>query len=362
MAASWQSPLARAAALGFAHLLVDAACVTAIFRTGGSAAAHVLGSFAVVFGYDLLAFAAQAPLGMLVDRFGFARASAAFGLMLSALALFFAPHSSLVTMLAAGIGNALFHLGAGASVLRFSGAHATPAGLFVAPGALGLGIGSWMGKTGIGPTWPLIALVLLALPLVDFVATSTPDNDETEASRLSPGLVWFALSLIFLSVMIRSYVGFGAPHECEKGTLALLIGIPLAAFAGKSTGGLFADRLGWTVTGVGALILSAPLIAFNGGSTPLTLAGLVLFQMTMPVTLVAASQLLPGRPATAFGIPSLALILGAIPTFFPWGRDYSAEVFLVLIAVSAASLLGALSLLGKRREGAVLTLSSPAKT
>ncbi|HEY3444751.1 MAG TPA: hypothetical protein VGK67_00240 [Myxococcales bacterium] len=347
-ARSLQAPSARAALYGAMHLLVDACTVTAVWRTGDSQLVSWLSSFWVIFGYDVVAFATQAPLGLLVDRRGLSRTAVFAGLGLTTLGLLLVDHSTLATLLAASLGNSLFHLGAGASVLRSCGRRAFPAGLFVGPGAVGLGLGSWMGRTGIGPTWPLIALLGLSFALVDLAhSQKDPEGDEAASvPDLTAAARWLALALLFFSVMIRSYVGFGACHECEKGTTLLLVGIPLAALLGKASGGFIADRIGWLGSSVGALLLSAPLLAFNAGNTPVALAGLVLFQMTMPVTVMATSHLLPDRPATAFGLPSLALVVGALPTFFPQGQIFSSGTFLVLIVASAAALLVALRLLG----------------
>ena len=127
----------------------------------------------------------------------------------------------------------------------------------------------------------------------------------------------------------------------------LMAGIPLAACAGKMLGGIVSDRAGWILTSVGALLLSAPLIAFNGGELSLALPGLLLFQMTMPVTLVAVWCLMPGRPATAFGLPCLALIIGAVPTFFPAGKQlFGPYMFIGLIVISALALFVSLRAMG----------------
>ncbi len=335
---------------------MDASTVTAVWRSGDSTLVSVLSSFWVILGYDVVAFATQAPLGMLADRRGLSRAAVFAGLALTTLGLLLVDLSTVGTLAAAGLGNSLFHLGAGASVLRSCGKRASPAGLFVGPGAVGLGLGMWMGRTGLGPTWILIAALGLSLALVD-LAHSAQGAEGDEAVAAAPDLTAsarsLALGLLFLSVMVRSYVGFGACHECEKGTTLLLVGVPLAALLGKVSGGYVADRLGWLESSVGALLLSAPLIAFNAGSAPAALAGLVFFQMTMPVTLLATSHLLPGRPATAFGLPSLAHVLGGLPTFFPEGRLYSPAVSLALIVASALALLVALRMLGPR-GGALL--------
>ncbi len=90
---------------------------------------------------------------------------------------------------------------------------------------------------------------------------------------------------------------------------------------GKLMGGMVADRLGWLRVSAGALLLSLPLIAFSGGSLFLVLPGVLLFQSTMAVTLVAVYALMPRWPATAFGLPCLALVVGAFPTFVPAGKQ-----------------------------------------
>jgi FSR family fosmidomycin resistance protein-like MFS transporter len=341
-----------ALAYGLVHALVDASCVIAVWRTGGSLQVRFFSGFAIVLGYDLIAFATQWPFGLVVDRLGLRRVVAHAGIGLSILALLLAHYSAIATMIAAGLGNSLYHLGAGAAVLRASGARAAPAGLFVAPGALGLGLGTWMGKTGIGPAWPLVALLALAVSLIEVLPEIDAPERREDAWRPEPkpsGWPWAAaLALVFLSVTIRSFVGFGACRGCPQGA-ALLVGIPLVAFGGKLLGGLIADRLGWIETSVAALLLSTLLIAWHGENVAVALAGLLLFQMTMPVTLVAVAGLMPRRPAAAFGLPCLALIAGALPTFFPAGRQlFSAPLFLGLIPASALAVLVALRAMGFR--------------
>jgi hypothetical protein len=61
-----------------------------------------------------------------------------------------------------------------------------------------------------------------------------------------------------------------------------------------------------------------------------------LLNLTMPVTLAAVADTLPGRPAFAFGLTCLALILGAFAAFTgPWlGGEWL--VFCVTIASAFA--------------------------
>jgi FSR family fosmidomycin resistance protein-like MFS transporter len=342
----------RPAIYGFIHALVDAACVAAVVRTSRGSYVADLGAFWTVAGYDMLAFGLEFPLGLLVDRLRLARLSMILGAAMAAVVLAPGPVPALATMIVAGVGNALFHLGAGGLVLRSAGGRAAPAGVFVAPGALGLGLGLWMGRTGRGSTFPIyIALAFAVVALITLDKPATVDRDKPIGAGRQPALLpWLILLVLLLvSVAVRSFVGFGACFQCAGG-LAVAIGLPAAGFLGKLVGGMVADRLGWLRTSTAALLLSLPLIAFSGGSLFLALPGVLLFQSTMAVTLVAVYALMPRWPATAFGLPCLALIAGAFPTFVPAGKQlFGRWTFVLLIALSAAVL--ALALRGLRRHG-----------
>ena len=338
----------RPALYGIIHALVDAACVVAVVRASNQEPSGTLGAFWTVLGYDLLAFALQFPLGLLADRLRLARVSMIVGVLLSALVVSPTSMAALPTMLVAGLGNALFHLGAGGLVLS-STDRAGPAGVFVGPGALGLGLGLWMGRTGHGSMFPIhVALVfaLAVLLVLDRPAKAKPDAHISREERplLPMALI---LSLLLVSVMVRAFVGFGACAQCPAGWMVAL-GVPLTACTGKVLGGMVADRLGWLAASLGGLLLSLPFIALSGGSLWIALPGVLLFQSTMAVTLMAVMRLMPAWPCTAFGLPSLFLVLGSLPTFYPIGRQlYGGATFALLIALSTAAL--AFALIGLRR-------------
>jgi hypothetical protein len=69
----------------------------------------------------------------------------------------------------------------------------------------------------------------------------------------------------------------------------------------------------------------------------------------MPVTLVAVAALLPGRPGFAFGLACVALVGGAVPTYYHEVKTlFSPTLFLTLILLSAAALY--VSLRGLQRS------------
>jgi hypothetical protein len=152
------------------------------------------------------------------------------------------------------------------------------------------------------------------------------------------------MALLVFSVAVRSLVGTVACDGCQRG-MFLLVAVPLVAFSGKLAGGFLGDRFGWTDVSVAALLASAPLLAFSDGLLWLVLPGLAIFQMTMPVTLIAAYRALPGCPGLAFGMLSLALVGGTLPGYLPGGWRPQGVPLLALVLASAVALFLALRLL-----------------
>jgi MFS transporter, FSR family, fosmidomycin resistance protein len=340
--AEHRASLAGAAGLGIVHLLVDAVCVTSVLRASNQDA-MIASAMVFVLAYDILAFAGQVPLGWLVDRFNLRRGTALLGILLTAAGFLVGHRAGYAVVLLAGLGNALFHLGAGAMVL--AGAHdkAAPAGVFVAPGALGLGLGLLLGRRFVTvPIWPSLIALAAAVAIVLLVSTPVDTAEPSAAkSQLRPSAILGIATLLCLSVAVRSLVGTVGCDACDK-TLFLGIALPCAGFAGKFVGGFLADRFGWIVLSMVALLASAPLLAFSTGDLWLALPGLVLFQMTMPVTLTAMFRLMPARPALGFGLLCLALIAGALPAYLPGVWRPHGLAILGLVIGSAAILLVAL--------------------
>jgi len=344
-----------AAWLGAAHFAVDAACVTSVLRAlspKGAASALFF-----VLGYDLLAFAGQAPLGWMVDRLQLRRGAALAGLGLTAVALLAGRATSVAVT--AGLGNALFHVGAGAMVLAGWRGRAAPAGVFVAPGALGLGLGVILGRKLLAvPLWPWLFVLAAASVMVWMASCSVRGERAAAAPSLGPRRLEVApiVMLLALSVAIRSLVGTVGCDRCERGFL-LMVAIPVVGFAGKLVGGFFADRFGWIDLSMVALLASGPLLAFSGGDLWLALPGLLIFQATMPVTLAAMMHLFPTRPGLGFGILCVALVSGSLPAYLPGGWRPQGLAVLLLVLGSAAALYVALSWLLLRPA---TTLSSSA--
>ena len=90
----------------------------------------------------------------------------------------------LAAALAAGLGNAAFHVGAGLETLSVSREKASPLGLFVSPGAVGLFCGTALGKGGTFPAW--LAVILLLFAAAALLLTKTPRPVAETSPELPP--------------------------------------------------------------------------------------------------------------------------------------------------------------------------------
>jgi FSR family fosmidomycin resistance protein-like MFS transporter len=340
------------AAYGLVHAVVDATTVSVVFASIGVHSLTVAEAFRLVIAYDVIAFASQALIGLVADRLRAPRAFAVAGVVLAAAALATMRLDATAAMLLAGVGNAVFHVGGGSLALAIEPGRAGAAGVFVGPGALGLALGLAVGRRGGAfPFAPFVAAIAGALVILAIVRVPARPYAALPRSAAPRGAIAVAVLLLF-SIAVRAFVGFVAAHDTPK-SAALTVGLALAAFGGKAVGGLVADRLGWIATGVGALVLSAPVLVLGAAHPAAVVAGMALFQMTMPVTLAGLALLWPRRPALVFGVACVALVAGALAAFSPAiVQATSRPLVLALIALSAATLYVGLRRLGDRAPAA----------
>jgi FSR family fosmidomycin resistance protein-like MFS transporter len=106
---------------------------------------------------------------------------------------------------------------------------------------------------------------------------------------------------------------------------------------GKALGGILADKFGLGWVGISSLAISAVLLGFYSSFPLCGMIGIFLFNMTMPITLVMLANTLKGREGFAFGLTTLALILGAMPYY----ADFSlAKMWIFLSIVLSVVAIG----------------------
>ena len=295
-----------------AHFWVDLSCALLAFRTLSASPDFAL----CLLLYNFCAFALQMPLGLLADRLDRNGAVAAAGCALVALA--YAVPLPLAAAVTAGVGNALFHLGGGIDTLNTGLDRSAALGIFVSPGAVGLFLGTLWGRGDAVSLWagPVGLLVLAGAILWLCRRTFGSLRSGNAPLDPTPREGWGPLVPLFLVVVLRSYMGANQAFVWKsQGQWALVLTLALAL--GKAGGGLLSDRLGPRRAAGWSLGLAVALYLLSGAPLPGLLA-VFLFNMTMPMTLWAAAQLLPGAKGFGFGLLTFALFVGYLPVYLGW--------------------------------------------
>lgn len=288
-----------------AHFLVDGLCAAILF---GPVAAY--GDISVlILLYNTLAFSSQCLVGLAADKLGRHNYAASVS-MLCIVMGFVLPIPALFRVLLAGIGNSIFHVAGGTMTLLESRGKAGELGVFVAPGCIGLTLGTLYPGLGV---WFAAGLVLCALAVL-FAGRSYSKNGsllDNNISAAGEALPIVIPALLTCAVGVRAVGGCAVSFPWKTGS-ALTILMTLLIFAGKTAGGFICDRLGPKKTAWLSIPAAALLIAFFSGYMLPSLAGQFALNLSMPVTLWLIYRAMPDSPAFAFGLAASALWPGTI--------------------------------------------------
>ena len=328
------------------HFAVDGACVLSVlslYRFSGMDWEKV---YRLIILYNIIAFGLQPLFGWFSDAFDY-RLGAAAGLAAAGAGCALMQVSPLAAVVVLAIGNSLFHTGAGAQVFSVSGGRAGASGIFIAPGAIGLLAGGILAKsTSFNPIYALPVLLVFAALFSFCPSTTASDVPMARAAQGREGWSFIAVMFLMIIVLSRSAVGYSMP-AAWKGFRPLLF-FAAAAFAGKSAGGALADRFGWRPVTAAMLLAAGGAAFFQQGSFAAACLAMLFIQATTGVTLAATQSLFPRRPAFAFGLPSVAILIGAYPFLL---RD--PRIMAPPWMAAALCLVAAFSMLGiKRVKGA----------
>jgi FSR family fosmidomycin resistance protein-like MFS transporter len=301
------------------HFLVDFVCGYLVF----SALVHeqlTPGHFYyLVILYGLLAFGFQPLFGLIIDYlqtpYYFFKLSL-ITLIIAVIIFYFDP---VIGITICALANAMFHVSAGTISLNITPDRTTAPGIFVAPGAIGLFLGIWLGK--IYPDHILlliIAIIIISIFVLNNLPKISINYHEKNIKRNSK--YYLILIGLLLVISLRSVIGLSLNYDWKTNIILALI-LVLFISIGKAVLGIMADRISWLKISVISILLSIPLLYLGKWYPPLAFLGAFFDQVTMPVALVAVSMLWPGRPGWAFGLPCAALIFGGIFTFLAFGKN-----------------------------------------
>jgi len=318
------------------HFLVDFACALFMFHY---AMASPDGIFFVLI-YNFCAFALQMPFGLFVDYWNRNAVVAAIGCFFISMAFLLSSFLGCAVFLI-GIGNALFHVGAGTDVLNSSTEKSALLGVFVSPGAFGIFFGTMYGAKDLllFRFYPfLMILVGVLILLLDYLPEKNLHSRNVQVSfegiNIRDALI--AVLSFFLVVCVRSYLGglkfiWGTKWYWSYFLICAVV-------FGKMLGGILSDKLGIERVAVISTALSA--VCFFASDYPvLGVIGILCFNMTMPITLWAIAKVFKNARGFSFGLLTLALFLGFLPGYFKAETTFHKPIETGIIAVASLVIL-----------------------
>lgn len=267
--------------------------------------------------YDALAFVPQSIIGYLNDKFP----KINFGiigvilLVLAILSMGFGINGKYLGLVILCLGNCFLHIDGAETTLKSSNGKLSHSAIFVGGGSFGVITGKLL--AGISTSW--IIILLLCLTMIPFILLAKTYPFEEECSnfnyhskKLMPCLI---IVLTVFVVIVRGYIGYGIPTAWNKTTFQTIM-LFFTMGLGKCLGGIIADMIGVKKTALLSIILAIPFLLFGNNYMLISLIGVMLFSMTMSITLAILVSVLKKTPGLAFGLTTIGLFLGTLPIFF----------------------------------------------
>ena len=201
---------------------------------------------------------------------------------------------------------------------------------------MGIFLGSKSLASGFDKFYIIIIILLLSAVLLIWLYNKIKDkvvNKEIIVPKLSFNEL-IAIICLMITVCIRSYVGLILAFEW-KSNLILAICSILAVILGKMLGGIIGDKIGFKNISIISLTVSAILFLFAFSNSILGIFAILLFNMTMPITLSALSNILNNNKGMAFGLLTFALFIGSVPKFFGIGNIFTPIGLFSITLISA---------------------------
>ena len=301
----------------YIHFITEVVCFYLLFKIRGNS--YLLWMIPLL--YDALAFVPQSIFGYFSDKHPKINI-ALIGVVLLTISMpiYFFLHTPYLAIVILCIGNALLHVEGAEVTLRSSnGKMASPA-IFVGGGSFGVVTGKLLAATTVN-YWLIVFFSLSMIPFIlladyykkDTLKDKNPcKNFNYHNKNMNTKLVvLFAVLIVF----VRAYMGYGIPTSWNKTTLETIL---LFSFmgVGKCLGGIMVDLIGMRKTAILSIACSLPFLLFGDQIMIISLFGILLFSMTMAITLGLLVSTLKKAPGLAFGLTTIGLFLGTAPIFF----------------------------------------------
>lgn len=301
----------------YIHFVTELICFFVLSKyVGGSAFIWI-----VFLMYDSLAFVPQSLYGYLSDKYPKIPMTL-IGMFLLIIAVLIYPLNinKYIALIILCIGNAFIHINGAEVTLRAAEGKLSHSSIFVSGGSFGVICGKLLGNCAISN----ILVVILALTIIPFALFAESFRfDKTGKQKKCINFDYnnkniSSYLIILLSVfvvIVRSYMGYGIPTSWNK-TVVEMVLLYFAMGIGKALGGVLIDSYGIRKVAFASIAGALPFLVFGDKIMIISLIGVMLFSMTMAVTLGLLVSVLNETPGLAFGLTTIGLFLGTLPVFF----------------------------------------------
>lgn len=290
--------------------------------------------------YDALAFVPQSIIGYLSDKIPKINFSI-IGIILLIISIILFNSNiyfKYLPLIILCLGNACIHVNGAEVTLKTSSGKLSHSAIFVAGGSFGVITGKILASIKLHYIF-IIFLCLSTIPFILYAQQYLKDEIRNEnancskfnyaSNKISKYLI--VLLAIFV-VIVRGYMGYGIPTSWNK---TIIQSILLYTFmgVGKALGGILADIFGVKKIAILSAIMAVPFLLFGDNIMVISLIGVMLFSMTMSVTLAILVSVLKRAPGLAFGLTTIGLFLGTIPIFiFKFTTVLSNSIIILILS------------------------------
>jgi len=301
----------------YIHFVVEVTCFYTLAKLLGDS----IFLWIAPFMYDAFAFVPQSLIGYISDKYTKINIGI-IGTILLLIGLITCNLHILgyIPLIILCLGNACLHVSGAETTLRASDGKLSHSAIFVAGGSFGVITGKLLGTLNFS----YLFLVLLGLTMIPFILLADEYRKEDDKQKqpcknfnyinkkINPFII---ILLAVFVVIVRGYMGYGIPTSWNK-TVFQTILLYFAMGTGKALGGILSDWIGIRKTAVISILLALPFLLFGDDLMLISLIGVLMFSMTMSITLAILVSVLKNKPGLAFGLTTIGLFLGTVPIFF----------------------------------------------
>lgn len=336
----------------YIHFIVEIVCFYVLSTVYGDSIILWL----VPFIYDALAFVPQSLIGYISDKYpkiNFGIIGVILlttGLIAFGLNLFGNIYLQIIILC---FGNACLHIAGAEATLNCAKGKLAPASIFVSGGSFGVISGKLLGMYKVS-FWVIAILSLTTIPFIlladlykkEALKTKLPCHKFNYHNRNIN--IYLVIILAVFIVMARGYMGYGIPTTWNK-TLIQTVALYVFMGIGKALGGILSDVFGIFKISLISIIGALPFLLFGDNIMYISLIGIMLFSMTMSITLGILVSALYRTPGLAFGLTTIGLFMGTAPIFFITLNTLLARC-IIMISITIICLLIMLLIINKEEK------------